>query len=305
MNFATSSGIGAAARAGPGHLVEAEQQLEEPEDRRVRLRRTVLDLGGHRAAELCASTHASAGRHRVLRPALRCRGPGPPRAWPERPVLIFSQTRGTPKNCVGCTSPSAPSSWAGSPMSVHVAAAGSAGCRGRGPARRCGRAGGRRRSVGPRAPARRSAACSRLVEHVVVGEHHALRVAGGAGGVEDRRRVVGVSSAARASTRRRVRRYAAPRGEEVVPGDEAGVVERAASSMHDDLARCSSDSVERLVPSGSRWSAVSRNTDGGSRLPGDEGDLLGRERVVDRHRRRRRRASRPCRRAGARSGWWP
>ena len=34
----------------------------------------------------------------------------------DSPVLIFSQTRGTPKNAVGCTSPRAPSSSAGSPM---------------------------------------------------------------------------------------------------------------------------------------------------------------------------------------------
>ena len=34
----------------------------------------------------------------------------------EMPVLIFSQTRGTPKKPVGCTSPSAASSSAGSPI---------------------------------------------------------------------------------------------------------------------------------------------------------------------------------------------
>ena len=41
-------------------------------------------------------------------------GSGSSASLAEMPVLIFSHTRGTPKNAVGCTSPSAPSRPAGS-----------------------------------------------------------------------------------------------------------------------------------------------------------------------------------------------
>ncbi len=43
-------------------------------------------------------------------------GSGSAASLAEMPVLIFSQTRGTPKNDVGCTSPSVATSCAGSPI---------------------------------------------------------------------------------------------------------------------------------------------------------------------------------------------
>ena len=53
---------------------------------------------------------------------LRLAGSGSAASLAERPVLIFSQTRGTPKNAVGCTSPSAAEQLGRVADGVHVAA---------------------------------------------------------------------------------------------------------------------------------------------------------------------------------------
>ena len=53
-------------RAGPGDLVEAEQQLEEAEDRGVGVGVGLLDLGRHLAADLLRLDPGEAGGHRVL-----------------------------------------------------------------------------------------------------------------------------------------------------------------------------------------------------------------------------------------------
>ena len=63
----------------------------------------------------CASTQASPAAIESCT-SLTLSGFGSAASFAEMPVLIFSQTRGTPKKLVGCTSPSAASSSAGSPI---------------------------------------------------------------------------------------------------------------------------------------------------------------------------------------------
>ncbi len=65
MNFATSSGIGAAALAAHVDLVEPEQQPEEAEDRLVRLGVGLLDLRRHLVAVLVGLRPRETGGHRV------------------------------------------------------------------------------------------------------------------------------------------------------------------------------------------------------------------------------------------------
>ena len=176
--------------AGPGHLVEPEQQLEEPEDRPPR-------PGGRPPRSPASSRRrppaprpTRARRPSRSRPSSRLSGSGSAASLADRPVLIFSHTRGTPKNAVGCTSPSVASSCAGSPIACMwlpldlraVEAEHPLGDVGErqvaDPDLRLGQPG-------------RLLGADRLEEHVVVGEHHALGVAGRAGRVEDRRRRLG------------------------------------------------------------------------------------------------------------------
>jgi hypothetical protein len=118
----------------------------------------------------------------------------------------------------------------------------------------------------------------RLVHHVVVGEHHALGVAGGAGGVEEGRRQVRgdpvhplLDPAGVVAT-----------GEQVVPRHHARVVDPVGVGQHHHVA----DRVhlgERLLPALVAV-VVLEDDDDGPGLAGDERDLVLGQGVVDRHR---------------------
>ena len=113
MNFATSSGIGAAALA-------AHCTWSRPSSRRRNARIASSALANASSTSgVIALPYSWACVH--ARPAAIASvtsfwlaGSGSSASLAEMPVLIFSQTRGTPKKAVGCTSPSAPRRPAGS-----------------------------------------------------------------------------------------------------------------------------------------------------------------------------------------------
>ena len=198
------------------------------------------------------------------------------------PVWIFSQTRGTPKNRVGRTSPSAPTSWAGSPMRCTWAPSTMRDVDAEHPLGdvRVGQVGDA--DVLRAVEAGGAVAALDLEEHVVVGDHHALGVPGGARGVEDRRRLVGVDAPASAGRPRlrAARASARPRSSSSSQvSAPVGASLRARSRRACSIPPVASASAQRAT-----WSAVSSTTTRGLGVPGDVGDLAGGERVVDRHR---------------------
>ena len=146
--------------AGPGHAVEAEHRLHRGEHGGVRRRRTSPAARGWSRGRTAATRRTPGPTAIASATACFLASSVSIASRPPMPVWIFSQTRGTPKKRVGRTSPSAPTSWAGSPIEVHVARRRPAGCRCRAPARRCARRGGRRRRCS-RPRARRCGCCSR------------------------------------------------------------------------------------------------------------------------------------------------
>ena len=119
-----------------------------------------------------------------------------------------------------------------------------------------------------------------LVEHVVVGERHALGVAGGARGVEDGRRVVGGEAASSGVDPRRGRRGArAPRARKssqlMKRSPRVGVPSSTTTFFSDRL-------VEHATPAGQVVGAP-RTTTRRLDVAGDEGHLVRGQGVVHRH----------------------
>ena len=115
MNLATSSGIGAAAE--PAHVTWSRPRISL---RKPRIASSASAYASSISGVIsrpvpCASTHASPAAMASC-DHLPLAGSGSAASLAETPVLIFSHTRGTPKNAVGCTSPSVARSCDGSPM---------------------------------------------------------------------------------------------------------------------------------------------------------------------------------------------
>ena len=276
MNFATSSGIGAAALAAHVDLVEPEQQPQEPEDRLVRLRVGLRDLGRHLVAVLVGLRPGEPGGHRVAHQlvvgGVRVLGelggdagldllPHPRDAEERRRVHLAE--RAEQPGGVGDR--------------VHVAAE-----EGRGVRRQDPLGDVREREVGDGAlRALEAGVVERgdgLEHHVVVGQHDALGVAGRARGVEEGRRQVGRDPVHPLLDAAGV----VAAGEEVVPRHHARVVDAVGVGQHHEVAD-GVDVGERLLPALVAV-VVLEDHHHRPRLARDERDLVLGEGVVDRHR---------------------
>jgi hypothetical protein len=184
------------------------------------------------------------------------------------PVLIFSHTRGTPKNAAERTEQLRRVA-----DRVDVAALDLRAVEAEHPLRDV-----RERQVAHGPLRVREAGLllggDRLVEHVVVRQHDALRAAGRAGRVEDRR----------GGVRRQ------PGGARLDGTRVGGTVGRAGGDQrvpvvaeHHDPADAV-DLLERLLPAGAVVPGLEERHDRAG-VAGDVRHLLGRQRVVDRHRR--------------------
>ena len=122
-----------------------------------------------------------------------------------------------------------------------------------------------------------------LVQHAAVGDDHALGAARGARGVEQGHRVIRRDLPIRSVTADRRRGEPVPAQRlEVLPGDVAVVGRAGFRVPHDDLHEAGQPVQRRLQPG--QFGDPVDDGDAGVAVGGHEGDLVGGQRGVERHR---------------------